>query len=488
MMRPRIAGFKCCHSPSDLVTVMKSWPKNTPLPRERKEPLGKRRISASSAWRYSRVPPGTTGWPGMNFKVAGLGVASVWMNIVNSVPQNRPFAARFKVGECCAPAAPRVDCPSGKKLLGEARCPDEPVTAIPVDDLLSRPEQGTALCLSGGGYRAMVFHVGVLWRLYEAGLLRKLKRISSVSGGSISAGLLALKWPLLSFDPGRLESEFVPAVRRFRCAPWPVETIDAEAIVLGAILPGRISDRVANAYDEHLFERSDPAGPAGRAAICHQCNECSVGRAVALHETLYARLPRWRGEGLENSAGPRCCRFVGLSSGFVADGNATRPWRFHTQFRSRSATRTVYEHAYSSPMEACTTISDWRPLGSDIRPFWSAMAAARCRPRRNLKAIGRGIHMRVLDLVDNQVRSLRKRQVINSFKAKERADTARAPIGAFGRTLPIMSLQIRCACPVARTLELAETPTRLKRLDDELPGALDQLGLCGLRCGAAQAC
>ena len=88
--------------------------------------------------------------------------------------------------------------------------PDEPVTAIPVDDLLSRPEQGTALCLSGGGYRAMVFHVGVLWRLYEAGLLRKLKRISSVSGGSISAGLLALKWPLLSFDPGRLESEFVP--------------------------------------------------------------------------------------------------------------------------------------------------------------------------------------------------------------------------------------------------------------------------------------
>ena len=32
----------------------------------------------------------------------------------------------------------------------------------------------------------MVFHIGVLWRLYEAGLLRDLARISSVSGGSIT--------------------------------------------------------------------------------------------------------------------------------------------------------------------------------------------------------------------------------------------------------------------------------------------------------------
>ena len=51
------------------------------------------------------------------------------------------------------------------------------------------PEEGLALCLSGGGYRAMVFHVGVLWRLNEVGLLPKLNRISTVSGGSITAGV-----------------------------------------------------------------------------------------------------------------------------------------------------------------------------------------------------------------------------------------------------------------------------------------------------------
>ena len=33
------------------------------------------------------------------------------------------------------------------------------------------PEDGLALCLSGGGYRAMVFHVGVLWRLNEVGIM-----------------------------------------------------------------------------------------------------------------------------------------------------------------------------------------------------------------------------------------------------------------------------------------------------------------------------
>ena len=33
----------------------------------------------------------------------------------------------------------------------------------------------------------MLFHVGTLWRLYETGCLATLKRISSVSGGSIAA-------------------------------------------------------------------------------------------------------------------------------------------------------------------------------------------------------------------------------------------------------------------------------------------------------------
>jgi NTE family protein len=84
---------------------------------------------------------------------------------------------------------------------------EAPVQAIPADALEGKPEPGMALCLSGGGYRAMVFHVGSLWRLYESGLLGQIKRISSVSGGSITAGLLGLMWRQLSFQPGNLKKQ-----------------------------------------------------------------------------------------------------------------------------------------------------------------------------------------------------------------------------------------------------------------------------------------
>ncbi len=83
--------------------------------------------------------------------------------------------------------------------------PNEPVQPGPPNEVQKPPEAGAALCLSGGGYRAMVFHIGVLWRLYEAGLLKSVKRISSVSGGSITAGVLALKWHKLSFNPAQLK-------------------------------------------------------------------------------------------------------------------------------------------------------------------------------------------------------------------------------------------------------------------------------------------
>ncbi|MDA7881353.1 patatin-like phospholipase family protein [Akkermansiaceae bacterium] len=50
---------------------------------------------------------------------------------------------------------------------------------------------GLALALSGGGYRATLFHLGLLRRLNEVGLLKEVDAISSVSGGSITSALLA---------------------------------------------------------------------------------------------------------------------------------------------------------------------------------------------------------------------------------------------------------------------------------------------------------
>jgi len=63
-------------------------------------------------------------------------------------------------------------------------------------------EAGVGLALSGGGFRATLFHLGSLWRLNELGYLPKLNRISSVSGGSITAGFLAVRWSQLQFRGG----------------------------------------------------------------------------------------------------------------------------------------------------------------------------------------------------------------------------------------------------------------------------------------------
>lgn len=68
----------------------------------------------------------------------------------------------------------------------------EPIRYIPADGA-ERVEEGMALCLSGGGYRAMLFHSSVLLRLNDLAILSKLQRISSVSGGSITSGVLATR-------------------------------------------------------------------------------------------------------------------------------------------------------------------------------------------------------------------------------------------------------------------------------------------------------
>src|SRR5215213_3608947 len=64
-----------------------------------------------------------------------------------------------------------------------------------------RRRQGVALCLSGGGFRASLFHLGALRRLNDLGILSQVDVISSVSGGSIIAAHLAERiptWP----EPG----------------------------------------------------------------------------------------------------------------------------------------------------------------------------------------------------------------------------------------------------------------------------------------------
>ncbi len=223
--------------------------------------------------------------------------------------------------------------------------PQDPVQNIPGDALAGGPQPAIGPCLSGGGYRAMVFHLGALWRLYDAGLLRTVNRISSVSGGSITAALLGLKWPKLSFDPARLQSDFVPElVQPIRSLAS--ETIDAEAIILGVLLPGRASDRVAAAYEQHLFGSATLQDLPDTPRFVINATNVQSGvlwrfskvfmRDYRVGEVKHPTVPIARAVG----------RVVGVSSGIVAGRAARRSQLVHTQLWRRSAAPAVHDQGH----------------------------------------------------------------------------------------------------------------------------------------------
>ena len=116
------------------------------------------------------------------------------------------------------------------------------------------PRDEVGLCLSGGGYKAAMFHLGGLIRLNELGLLKKINRISSVSGGSITSAWLGLNWNRLTFDAKGVATNFGAVVRR------PVEDfcatarIDVGAGLGGVINPfGSAGQDLAKAYEKKLF-------------------------------------------------------------------------------------------------------------------------------------------------------------------------------------------------------------------------------------------
>jgi predicted acylesterase/phospholipase RssA len=72
------------------------------------------------------------------------------------------------------------------------------------------------LALSGGGFRAALYHLGLVRFLRDAGILPRVTHISSVSGGSIFAAHLVLNWDRYNGSPNEFDaaaSEILSFVR-----------------------------------------------------------------------------------------------------------------------------------------------------------------------------------------------------------------------------------------------------------------------------------
>lgn len=62
------------------------------------------------------------------------------------------------------------------------------------------------LALSGGGFRASLYHLGLIRFLRDAGILSQVSQITSVSGGSIVAAHLVLNWERYNGSPSEFDA------------------------------------------------------------------------------------------------------------------------------------------------------------------------------------------------------------------------------------------------------------------------------------------
>jgi len=344
-------------------------------------------------------------------------------------------------------------------------------TGSPHDDP-NRPQPGIALCLSGGGYRAMLFHLGALWRLGELGYLPKLARVSSVSGGSITAAMLGHRWTALGFDASGVPVNFVPAmVESIRGLAG--RTIDEAAIIEGIFTPGSIADKVTDAYRQHLFDGAtlQDLPPEPRFVI----NATNV-QSGALFRFSRPYIADYRVGLIENPT-VEIAVAVAASSAFPP---VLSPLRIHFDASQWTASGLPHEDLHREPYLTNVVLTDggvydnlgletaWKKYDTILVSNGGGRMAAEPEPKSDWARHA----IRINDIIDNQVRSLRARQVIGSFTRGERKGAywgIRSNVAAYGLANPL-------SCPFDRTTELAETKTRLKRLEDDVQERLINWG------------
>lgn len=340
------------------------------------------------------------------------------------------------------------------------------VLSAPVEDVSGPgPEEGIGLCLSGGGYRAMLFHLGTLWRLYEAQLLPQVQRMSSVSGGSITAAVLGVAWDRLSFKAEDLTTGFVPQVvepvRRLAG-----KTIDAGSIIKGIFLPGAVGDRIAAAYDRHLFKGATlQALPDSPRFVINATNI----QSAALWRFSKPYMGDYRVGRIPLPLTP-LARAVAASSAFPPVLSPTNLRLDPASFIPNSG-----QDLQRSPFTSKAVLTDggvydnlgletvWKRYRTVLVSDGGGKTQAEEKPHGDWARHA----YRVLDLADNQVRSLRKRQLIDSFTVpRNQAIHRRGAYWGIRSDLSNYGAPVALPCPLSKTLLLAEVPTRLKALPD----------------------
>ena len=360
----------------------------------------------------------------------------------------------------------------------------EPVQYLKTDEK-RKPEEGTALCLSGGGYRAMLFHAGVLWRLNEIGWLRKLNRISSVSGGSITAGVLALNWKRLDFRDdvaANYENEIVLPIRKLAS-----RTIDVSSVMTGSLWFGSVGDKVADAYRKYLF------GDATLQDIVDEEKDKSprfVFNATNVQSGVLWRFmkPYMRDYRVGEVRNPMIDLAVAVaaSSAFPPVLSPVELDLDPEDFTPGSGTDLQGDEFRTQIVLTDGGVYDNLGLETAWKRYRTILisdAGGGFEPEADPHRDWIRHAVRVLLTIDNQVRSLRKRQAVEGFISKIRA-------GAYWSIGANLAEDYQTAsplnCPFVKTSRLARLETRLKKLDPHLQEQLINWGYAVCDAGIRQ--
>ena len=317
----------------------------------------------------------------------------------------------------------------------------------------------------------MLFHAGALWRLNDAGLLPRLRRVSAVSGGSLTAGVLAKHWGDLRFDGAGRSADFedIIAARLMRFA---AKGVDLRAVITGGFVPGPIGNRVASMYRRRLF---------GDTTLGDLPDEAEHPEFIFTATNLSTRALWYYSKsvvgdhvgGVFKAPGVPLATAVAASSAFppvlsphIVD-HSSHSKAQAAQGKVRLTDGGVYDNLGLQPIEDRTGKHSIRlVLASDGgQPF-----KQKIRPPRTW-LLGT-VH--VLKVVDSQVRKLRRRDLIADFGAGRRTgtywgidsdlvdyinDTRRGNPMTAGDLLPVSREQAQA---------LARESTRLKALPEPL--------------------
>jgi NTE family protein len=349
---------------------------------------------------------------------------------------------------------------------------DEAVSPVR-DDEPEKLEEGIALCLSGGGYRAMLFHVGALWRLNQLGYLSKLNRVSSVSGGSITAGVLGKNWQSLKFSGGvasNLDDLLVQPLRNLAG-----KTIDKGAVFGGIFSRATIAEKVAGAYRKHLFGEATlqalPSDPPGPRFVINATN-VQTGSLWRFSKPYMAD----HQVGLFPDPDVNLATAVAASSAFPpvlspvrleVDGSKLSP-----EGRGAFAVPPYTTHVVLSDGGVYDNLgleTAWKRYKTILVSDGGGHIAPEPSPHADWLRHG----LRVNGIIDNQVRNLRKKQVVGGYLRGERSGAywgIRNHLSDYGP--PPDSLQ----CSSAATQALAQTKTRLEAMDNVLQERLINWG------------